>query len=252
MKVGVLTGGFDPITAGHLSLFEDAKSRVDVLVVFANSDEWLTRKKGKPFMDQSHRLKILNAIENIDRAWPLQCNEDKDNSSCMAIEIVCQLYPGHEILFMNGGDREKDNIPEMSLLGEHPNLEFVFGVGGSNKDYSSSWLLRDWVENTVERSWGYYKVLSDQTYYKVKELVINPGKSISLQKHLYRSEYWVVVSGEADCECDDESFNMRKGENTIIREGEVHKITNNQDEHLVIVEVQMGDKCVEDDIIRYD
>lgn len=257
MKIAVLTGGFDPVTAGHLSMFSEARKKADIVIVFANSDAWLTRKKGKSFMDQDHRLQILNAIEHIDRALPLHASEDADDTSCEAINIVRKMYPNEHIYFMNGGDRGKDNIPEMSV--DVDNVEFVFGVGGTNKDYSSSWLLREWKEDLTKRRWGFYKVLSDDDVCKVKELYIEPGKSISLQEHARREEHWIVVQGEAMAQVGPRSSGdqlreifLTPGSDLKIYKNQLHKLTNCGTDMLMVVEVQTGDYFGEDDIIRYE
>ena len=257
MKIAVITGGFDPVTAGHLSMFKEAQSKADIVLVYANSDKWLTRKKGKAFMNQDHRLQILNAIEYISRALPLHESEDADNTSCQAIQITRQMYPNDTILFINGGDRGKDNIPELSL--KMDNLEFLFGIGGTNKDYSSSWLLQGWKDDITKKRWGYYKVLSDTDLCKVKELYIEPGKSISLQRHEHREEHWIIVQGEATVmlgtRSDSEHLNelyVFPGCSVKIHTKQRHKITNVGTETLMIVEVQTGEYFGEDDITRYE
>lgn len=252
MRVGILTGGFDPVTAGHLALFKDAKRKVDILIVFANSDVWLSRKKGKPFMDQEHRLKILNEMESIDRALPLTDEEDSDDTSIEAIRITSRMYPGSDLVFMNGGDRGKDNIPEMGMSNPCPNLTFEFGIGGTNKDYSSSWLLRDWKEDLTKRRWGHYKVLSDGENSKVKELYLEPGKSISLQRHAHRREHWIIVTGNAEIILGEETIVGIPGVHVFVEKGQLHKMTNAGDDMLMVVEVQTGDYFGEDDIIRYE
>jgi len=143
LRVAVLTGGFDPVTPGHIEYFKDASAIADVVLVFANSDAWLTRKKGKPFMQQPARIAILESIKYITAVLPLTEVDDADNTSNSAIKISRMMYPDARILFMNGGDRNAGNIPE-SETAEAFNVELLFGVGGTDKRYSSSWFLRDW------------------------------------------------------------------------------------------------------------
>lgn len=106
------------------------------------------------------------------------------------------------------------------------------------------------VPQTVSRPWGTYSVLDDNERYKIKRIVVKPGKRLSLQKHLHRSEHWVVVSGTATCTVGEKTFYVRPNESTYIPMGEVHRLQNEGKLPLVIVEVQVGEYTGEDDIIR--
>ena len=106
------------------------------------------------------------------------------------------------------------------------------------------------VPQTVSRPWGTYSVLDDNERYKIKRIVVKPGKRLSLQKHLHRSEHWVVVSGTATCTVGEKIFYVRPNESTYIPVGEVHRLQNDGKLPLVIVEVQVGEYTGEDDIIR--
>ena len=108
------------------------------------------------------------------------------------------------------------------------------------------------VPQTVARPWGTYSVLDDNERYKIKRIVVRPGKRLSLQKHLHRSEHWVVVSGTATCTVGDKVFYVRPNESTYIKVGEIHRLQNNGKLPLVIVEVQVGEYTGEDDIIRIE
>ena len=142
MKVVVVSGGFDPLHSGHIDYLEGAKQLGDKLIVALNSDEWLTRKKGRPFMPFEERARILETMDMVDNVWGF---DDKDGSAVVALENAKKAYEHAEIIFCNGGDRTKDNIPEMIVEG----VEFVFGVGGSNKSNSSSWILKEWQYPTT-------------------------------------------------------------------------------------------------------
>ena len=137
MKIVIVTGGFDPIHSGHLAYFKAAKKLGDKLVVGLNSDAWLTRKKGKPFMPMSERFALVSELACVDEVI---IYNDNDNSSCNAIQLIKDRYPNEHIIFANGGDRTKENIPEMVFN----DVEFAFGVGGEDKKNSSSWILEDW------------------------------------------------------------------------------------------------------------
>lgn len=102
------------------------------------------------------------------------------------------------------------------------------------------------------RPWGSFETLGSGPGFLVKRLQINPGASISLQKHRHRAEHWVVVQGEAQITRDDETFTLHSNESVYIPKGAVHRIENRTDAPALIVEVQTGEELREDDIIRIE
>lgn len=144
MNIVIVSGGFDPIHAGHVLLLNNARALGDFLIVGVNSDQWLTRKKGKPFMDINERKFILSNLKAVDGV--MEFNDD-DGSACDLIKQVVRwrFHTTEKIIFANGGDRTQENIPEMGVDYGFP-VEFAFGVGGDTKTNSSSWLLDRWKE----------------------------------------------------------------------------------------------------------
>jgi D-beta-D-heptose 7-phosphate kinase/D-beta-D-heptose 1-phosphate adenosyltransferase len=136
------TGGFDPIHSGHIAYLKSAKSLGDMLIVGLNSDEWLERKKGRAFMPWNERLCILNNLVMVDEVYTF---DDEDGSARKFIHQVRAHYPTAKLIFANGGDRTESNIPEMDIVDS--NLEFAFGVGGTDKKNSSRWILDKWNNN---------------------------------------------------------------------------------------------------------
>ena len=251
MKIVLVTGGFDPLHSGHIAYFKAAKKLGDILVVGVNSDAWLTRKKGVPFMPYSERAEIVRNIVGVDFVITF---DDGDGSAKNAIQIVRHSYPTDQIIFANGGDRTNNNIPEMDIADN--NLQFVFGVGGFNKANSSSWILQEWKAPKTERQWGYYRVLHEVPGMKVKELTVNPGKSLSMQKHKLRSEYWIVSEGQCVVNSQmDGGYALPpkiliKHQEYNITVDEWHQLTNPFDVPCRIVEIQYGQQCIEEDIER--
>ena len=141
LKIVIATGGFDPLHSGHIEYLNKAKALGDFLIVGINSDEWLRRKKGKEFLSCQEREIIVSNLKCVDKVLTFN---DTDNSAKDAIIQTRILYPDAKIIFVNGGDRTKSNIPEMDVKDD--NVEFVFGVGGEDKKNSSSWILNKWKE----------------------------------------------------------------------------------------------------------
>lgn len=251
MKIVLVTGGFDPLHSGHIEYFKEARKLGDKLIVGLNSDNWLERKKGRAFMPGYERITI---IENLNMVDGVILFNDDDNTATEAIKNVQQLYPTDQIIFANGGDRNAGNIPEQII----PDVLFKFGIGGEDKKNSSSWILDEWKSPKTERPWGYYRVLHEVPGTKVKELTVNPGQSLSLQRHRDRHELWHVTSGK--CAIEQRmpggytlpTMELTTHSQISIPVNEWHRLYNPYDEPCKIVEIQYGDRCDESDIERHN
>ena len=250
----LVTGGFDPLHSGHIAYFKEAKKLGSKLIVGVNSDDWLIRKKGRPFMSGEERIAIIEALEVVDKVITF---DDNDGSATDAIRKVRTMFPNTEIVFANGGDRTPDNIPEL-FDDDTGELTFAYGVGGDNKQNSSSWILDEWKTQKTVRDWGYWRVLDDKPAqgYKVKELVIYPGKSLSNQRHFKRSEQWNILEGEVkmitEWDSRQEVVYLKSGNTPYGIDKEVwHQASNPGETNAHILEVQRGE-CYEEDIERRD
>ena len=103
-----------------------------------------------------------------------------------------------------------------------------------------------------DRQWGYYRILHEVSGCKVKELTVDPGKSLSMQKHFKRSEYWLVTEGECKVEQEFVSMFVRKHETVQIGVGQWHQLSNPFTVPCRLVEIQYGEECIEEDIERKD
>ena len=104
----------------------------------------------------------------------------------------------------------------------------------------------------IYRPWGYYVSIDTGIGFQVKRIMVNPGAKLSLQKHLHRSEHWVIVKGIAKITCGKEIYILEKNQSTYIPKGEIHRLENEQEDLLEIIEIQTGSYLGEDDIIRLD
>ena len=251
MKIVLVTGGFDPLHSGHIAYFKAAKTLGDMLIVGLNSDEWLERKKGRAFMPWNERLCVVNNLSMVDEVYTFN---DEDGSACAFIHQVRAHYPDAELILANGGDRKATNIPEMVAQ----DVIFKFGVGGDDKKNSSSWILEEWKAPKTSRAWGYYRVLHEVgANTKLKELTVMPKTCLSMQRHDLRQEFWFVAEGTATVYTLDERSTDRDvkcyldvHEHTFIECREWHQLCNETDRPLKLIEIQYGQDCVEDDILR--
>jgi cytidyltransferase-like protein len=242
-RVVLVTGGYDPLHTGHIEYFKAAKALGNILVVGVNSDAWLERKKGRAFMPSTERINIIQNLKMVDHCILFN---DNDDTALEAIKNVQIMYPNSQIVFANGGDRTAKNIPEMKAK----DVEFVFSVGGTDKLNSSSWILEEWKAPKTIRDWGYYRVLHDVSGTKVKELTIDPGASLSMQRHLHRAEYWLVTEGNCRVETEYDSQIVNRHGTVKISTDEWHQLSNPFDQPCRIVELQYGARCSEEDIER--
>ncbi len=130
----MVSGGFDPVHAGHIRMIRAAAKYGDVIVI-ANSDAWLHEKKGFVFMDFNQRAEILNSIKGVVLVDSV---DDSDGTVC---EAIARLRPTY---FANGGDRGKHNTPEQNVC-DDLGIEMLWSIGGDEKVAASS----DLVNNVV-------------------------------------------------------------------------------------------------------
>jgi mannose-1-phosphate guanylyltransferase/mannose-6-phosphate isomerase len=108
------------------------------------------------------------------------------------------------------------------------------------------------LHRKVCRPWGWYDTIDVGDRFKVKRIQVNPGASLSLQKHAKRAEHWVIVKGTAEVICGDKVITLKENESTFIPLGEQHRLSNPTTDVLEIIEVQSGAYLGEDDIVRID
>ena len=126
-KLIAVSGGFDPVHVGHVRMIQAAAKLGDV-IIFANSDEWLIRKKGYSFMKFEERAEILESFKGVIGVVEA---EALDGTVCSTISLI------RPDVFANGGDRKGDNTPEVELC-KKLGIELVWNVGGEKVQSSSS------------------------------------------------------------------------------------------------------------------
>lgn len=250
MIISVVSGGFDPLHSGHIQYIKSAKDIGDKLIVALNSDDWIEEKKGKFFLPFYERKIILESLSFVDEVIDFQ---DDDEGSCKnALKKIKKKYPKDKIIFCNGGDRNKSNIPEQEI----PEIEFRFSIGGDDKKNSSSEILKNWTFLREKRIWGEFFELYSNKNLKVKELIILPNQGMSFQRHHHRNEIWFVSEGscvvnhsESD-ETKKKTYSLSKEDTFHVKRKEWHQITNPSKKVCKIIEIQYGEIVQESDIER--
>jgi len=201
-----------------------------------------------PFEERCAIIKELDCVNEV-----IGFNDDDDTACAAIFQVLSTVGSQTKVIFANGGDRTKDNIPEMI----YNDVEFVFGVGGEDKKNSSSWILKNWDKPVTQRAWGEYKVLDRNSKWQVKELTFYEGKALSDQRHFHRSEHWNVVDGVINMQLEDKlgrktSTLLTPGDSIDIPTGYWHKAVNLDNKNAKVIEVWMGSILTENDIERRD
>lgn len=252
-KIIAVSGGFDPLHAGHLRMFQDAKATGTYLVVILNNDNWLREKKGYAFMPEQQRMEIIKAIGCVDQVYLTKHEPDpKDMSVCSELSLL-----GVNV-FANGGDRKEDNVPEVDLC-KRMGIEMAWGVGGAKIESSSELVNRAMnaiIKNETHalaeaqkieiRPWGSFTVLAQRKEWWVKIIDIAPGGVLSLQKHANRDEMWMIVEGQAEAYSDKGLVKKLKvGDSPVgVKRGHWHRLLSTTGAKLI--EVAIGEPTEED------
>lgn len=142
MRVGIISGYFNPIHTGHLDYIEGAKQRCDLLYVIVNSDRQVDIKGSKQFMDEVSRLRIVRALAYVNKAM---VSIDDDSTVCRSIKAIHKQYCDDpfltDIFFMNGGDRSQGTVPESEIC-EELDIKMIYNVGGIKTESSSTLLQK--------------------------------------------------------------------------------------------------------------
>ena len=178
-----------------------------------------------------------------------------------AIKSAEKKYPSRMIASFCGSEvnditaGEKYRIDPNDLWNISAKHSFGGGTGHSMYRVADlKKLSREEVKNLrkVLRPWGAYETIEEGQFFKVKRIYVSPHQALSLQRHKFRSEHWVVVQGRATVKCGDKEFQLHKNQSTFIPQFEIHRLSNQTNEDLIVIEVQSGEYLSENDIERLD
>jgi len=172
-----------------------------------------------------------------------------DDASIDSIGNLIYSKAGKVVSLIDVHDMVVVDTPDALLVCPRGSSQKVKDVVTALKDADDE---RAYLQQTVYRPWGSYTILECSDGHKIKNIMVLPKKTLSLQMHHHRSEHWVVVSGMACVQVNGKRFFLRPGESTFIRSGERHRLSNRGKIPLEIIEVQLGECVDEDDIVRFD
>ncbi len=212
-------------------------------------------------------------MENTDKAIVIPCDlgwsdmgsfdslynelpKDEDNNAFLNNELI-KLNSKNNLFVSDNKQIVAIDIEDM-LVVDTPDALLLSKRGSAQKVKEAIKILKEKgselpdIPVTVYRPWGSYTVLETGNFYKIKKIVVKPGKRLSLQKHFHRNEHWIVVSGTALVTVGNEQKILRQNESTYIKMGTPHRLENPGKIDLVIIEAQVGEYIEEDDIIRIE
>lgn len=209
-------------------------------------------------MEQSTRVKVIpsdigwrdvGSFESLDQELPTDKNGNTFIEKGVLLNSKNNLIIGSQrtIVLIDLEELMVIDSEDALLIAPKGSGQKIKTVVETLKQQGSELLQ---THRTTHRPWGTYTVLESGEKYKIKRIVVKPGKTLSLQKHLHRSEHWVVVSGTASVTVGDTQSQVQPNESTYIPIGEKHRLANNGHLDLVLIEAQVGEYTGEDDIIH--
>ena len=211
-------------------------------------------------MEQSSRVKVVAA----DIGWSdlgsfdaLAEEFEKDENGNTKVENLISLNAKDNFVYTSERMVALTDVDELIVV-DTPDALLITKKGNSQqikkivKELKINGSELHNIHQTAHRPWGTYTILEDTPGYKIKRIVVKPGKRLSLQKHFHRNEHWIVVSGTATVTVGNEVKIVRPNESTYIKMGEVHRLANEGKIDVVLIEAQVGEYTGEDDIVRIE
>jgi len=211
-------------------------------------------------MEKSTKVKVLvsdidwsdlGSFDALDKEFEKDENGNTRNDNLIAVESKNNFVYAKERLvsLVNINDLIVVDTADALLISKKGDSQKIKDIVKELKGRESD---LHHIHLTTHRPWGTYTVLENMPGYKIKRIVVKPGKRLSLQKHYHRNEHWIVVSGTATVTVGEEMRLIRPNESTYIKMGEVHRLENQGKIDVVLIEAQVGEYTDEDDIVRLE
>ena len=193
----------------------------------------------------------LGSFDALAEVFPSDENGNTKNDNLIAINSKNNfVYPSERLVaLVDIDDLIVVDTPDALLISKKGTSQKIKTIVKELKGRESE---LHHIHLTAHRPWGTYTILEDTPGYKIKRIEVKPKKRLSLQKHFHRNEHWVVVKGRATVTINDKVFFLDENESTYIKAGDSHRLANDTNEPLVIIEAQVGSYTGEDDIVRLD
>jgi cytidyltransferase-like protein len=219
MDFVIISGYFNPIHKGHIDYIKAAKGLGDVLIAIVNNDVQQEIKKGKIILPEADRMEIIKSLKYVDECV---LAIDQDNTVIKTLEMLAKkirVREGSRIRFANGGDRHSEKLVPESVLSEKYGIEFVYGVGGTNKIDSSTRINALVKEPFVvtkpeyhDKIWGSEEWIVNSELYCGKILNVNKGHNCSYHFHKIKDETFCILSGTVVMNIEGETYIMGTGD----------------------------------------
>ncbi|MBC7473955.1 MAG: mannose-1-phosphate guanylyltransferase/mannose-6-phosphate isomerase [Candidatus Sericytochromatia bacterium] len=247
--------------------FENAKKSDSIEILFDDMNNIPAESIDFAVMEKSKRVKIIPAdigwsdLGSFDSLYEM-LPKDQNNSTILADKNTIEknsinLDSKNNLIFSSNRTIVSVDVENLIIV-DTPDALLITKKGSSQrvKEVVEKLKLEDSELHNIHlkahRPWGSYTTLENSERYKIKKLIVKPGKRLSLQKHYHKNEHWIVVSGTAKITLEDKEKIVKTNESFYVPMGELHRLENPGMIPLVIIEVQVGDYLGEDDIIRID
>lgn len=211
-------------------------------------------------MEKSSKVKVvaadmgwsdLGSFDSLDEELDKDENNNTNSKNLYAVDAKNNFIYAKEraVALVDVDDLIVVDTPDALLISKKGASQKVKKVVKQLKEKETN---LHHIHLTTHRPWGTYTILEESKKYKIKRIVVKPGKRLSLQKHFHRSEHWIVVSGTAIVRVADEEKLLKANESTYIPIGEVHRLENPGKVDVVLIEAQVGNYLGEDDIVRLE
>lgn len=229
--------------------FEEAKGRFSLMPSISIDYAVMEKSERAVVLPLDLFWSDVGSWDNIYEMLPKDVKQNAILGEVLAIDTANSLILGEKRLIATIGlqDMLVIETPDVILIARRQESQKVKEVVQALKGRKE---LSEHV--TTVRPWGSYTVLEQGERYKIKKIVVNPGETLSLQKHFHRSEHWVVVKGTALVRIEDKETQVHENESIYVPKGAIHRISNPGKVVLEIIETQVGEYLGEDDITRFD